>query len=297
MIQPDFKTFCRLAKQGNLVPVYETVRADLLTPVGAYLRLARDAHYACLLESVEGGEKIARYTFMGANPAEVFRFHEGACVVESAGRVQLEYAKRPLEFLRKLTARYRPVRVPGLPPLVGGAIGYFAYDMVRLFEQIPDTGRDDMSLDDSVMMFYLGLVVFDHVQHRLWIIRNVLRTGRAAYAQNTTPRFAKSPRNAVCLANRWPAKIAPQQARQEQATAIQIQYNQDQLPGRGAQSQEIHSRRRYFSGGAEPAISMPRSKADPFEVYRALRVVNPSPYMYYLKLGDLAVVGVHPKCW
>ena len=128
-IQPDFKEFSRLARRGNLVPVYSTFTADLLTPVSAYLRLARQARYAFLLESVEGGEKIARYTFVGANPVEVFRYVRGACVLEGEGRVTWEQTN-PLDFLRHRVERYRPVRVPGLPPLVAGAIGYFSYDMV-----------------------------------------------------------------------------------------------------------------------------------------------------------------------
>ncbi len=113
MIEPDFQSFARLARQGNLVPVYETFTADLLTPVGAYLRLARHARYACLLESVEGGEKIARYTFVGANPAEVFRYVNGACVLEAESRVSWVQSN-PLDFLRNRIQRYRPVRVPGL---------------------------------------------------------------------------------------------------------------------------------------------------------------------------------------
>src|SRR5271168_4655335 len=182
MIQPDFKTFCKLAKQGNLVPVYDTFTADTLTPVSAYLRLAQNARYACLLESVEGGEKIARYTFVGANPSEVFRYVNGACVLESESRTSWVQTS-PLDYLRNRVERYRPVRVPGLPPLVAGAIGYFAYDMVRLIERIPDTGRDDMKLDDCVMMFYLGLVAFDHVQHRVWVIRNVFTEGKGGLRQ------------------------------------------------------------------------------------------------------------------
>jgi anthranilate synthase component 1 len=176
MIEPDFQSFSRLSRQGNLVPVYDTFTADLLTPVGAYLRLARHARYACLLESVEGGEKIARYTFVGANPAEVFRYVNGACVLESESRVSWVQSN-PLDFLRNRIQRYRPVRVPGLPPLVAGAIGYFAYDMVRLFERIPDRSRNELATDDAVMMFYLGLVVFDHVRHRVWIVRNVFTDG------------------------------------------------------------------------------------------------------------------------
>src|ERR1700739_1619249 len=104
-IEPDFATFQKLAKQGNLVPVYGTFTADLLTPVAAYLRLARRARYACLLESVEGGEKIARYTFVGANPAEVFRHVNGACILESEGHLS-SVQSNPLDFLRQRIQRY-----------------------------------------------------------------------------------------------------------------------------------------------------------------------------------------------
>src|ERR1700722_5424388 len=110
MIEPDFQTFSQLAKRGNLVPVYEKFTADLLTPVGAYLRLAKHARYACLLESVEGGEKIARYTFVGANPVEVFRYVNGACVLEGESRVTW-VQENPLDFLRNPLERYNPVRV------------------------------------------------------------------------------------------------------------------------------------------------------------------------------------------
>src|ERR1700681_2985825 len=179
MIQPDFKLFCKLARQGNLVPVYDTFTADTLTPVSAYLRLAQNSRYACLLESVEGGEKIARYTFVGANPSEVFRYVNGACILESESRTSWAQVN-PLDYLRNRVERYRPVRVPGLPPLVAGAIGYFSYDMVRLVERIPDTARDDVGLYDAMLMFYHGLVAFDHVQHRLWIVRNVFTEGRGS---------------------------------------------------------------------------------------------------------------------
>jgi len=146
--------------------------ADLLTPVSAYLRIAQGARYSFLLESVEGGEKIARYTFAGAHPEEVFRYANGACVLEGPARVIWE-EKDPVSFLRERIQRFRPVRLPGLPPLIAGAIGYFSYDMVRLIERIPKKLRDEIGLFDAVLMFYQGLIAFDHVQHRLWIVRNV----------------------------------------------------------------------------------------------------------------------------
>jgi anthranilate synthase component I len=229
MIRPDFKTFSRLTRQGNLVPVYDTFTADLLTPVGAYLRIARDARYSFLLESVEGGETIARYTFAGANPVEVFRARGRECSLESQGagrglgprtatrRVRENFIGNPIEELRRLTARFHPVRVPGLPPLISGAIGYCAYDMVRLIERIPATGRDDLGLDDCVMMFYLGLLVFDHVQHRVWIIRNVFTEGgapgtrseKSTLRENTTPRFVKSNELAACWSSRFRLSVVP----------------------------------------------------------------------------------------
>jgi anthranilate synthase component 1 len=294
MIQPDFKTFSRLARQGNLVPVYETVRADMLTPVSAYLRLAQTAEYACLLESVEGGEKIARYTFVGANPAEIFRFRNGACIFESHGHRRVEYAK-PIDFLRKLVARYQPVRVPGFPPLVGGAIGYLAYDMVRQFEDIPDTGLDDLQLDDAVMMFFLGLVVFDHVQHRLWIVRNVYTNApgslRAKYNSAVREiaaqrRLLEKPADAEKPARRKPRrgaklKFASNFTRKEYFAAVR---KAKEYIRAGDVFQVVIGQR--FAA---------RIHTDAFEIYRALRVVNPSPYLYYLKIGDLAVAGSSPE--
>src|SRR6201998_3614769 len=176
MIQPSFAEFQKLAKQVNLIPLYDVFSADLLTPVSAYLRLAQGARYSFLLESVEGGEKIARYTFAGANPEEVFRYSNGALLME--GRDRLVWEERdPVSFLRERMERFRPVRLPGLPPLVAGAIGYFSYDMVRLIERLPKRLRDEIGLHDAMLMFYHGVIAFDHVQHRLWIVRNVLTEG------------------------------------------------------------------------------------------------------------------------
>jgi anthranilate synthase component 1 len=294
MIQPDFKTFSRLARRGNLVPVYETVRADLLTPVSAYLRLAQDARYACLLESVEGGEKIARYTFVGANPSEVFRCRKGAVMLESDGRVRLEYGKA-MEFLRSLVERYQPARVPGLPPLVGGAIGYFAYDMVRQFESIPDSGRDDAGLDDAVMMFFLGLVVFDHVQHRIWIVRNVYTAAPGSLRSKYNAAVREIGAERKLLAK---PVAAENPARHKKRGGARLKFTANMSRGKFISS--VRKVKGYIRAGDAFQVVLSqrfsaKMKTDPFEVYRALRVVNPSPYMYYLKLGDMAVAGSSPE--
>jgi len=290
MIQPDYKTFCRLARQGNLVPVYDAITADLLTPVSAFLRLARGAQYAFLLESVEGGEKIARYTFVGANPLEVFRYAKGASIVEGEGRLHWEESN-PIEFLRRRIGRYRPVRVPGLPPLVAGAIGYFAYDMVRLVERIPAKARDDVGLDDAVLMFYLGLVAFDHVQHRLWIVRNVFTDGegslRAKY--NAAVREVAATRR-VLERPPEPERLA------RTAGALHVASNFR----RSAYLAAVRKAKRHIRAGDIFQVVLSqrfaaRTSADPFAVYRALRALNPSPYMYFLRLGDVSVVGSSPE--
>jgi anthranilate synthase component I len=292
MIQPDFQTFCTLAKQGNLVPVYETFTADLLTPVGAYLRLAKHSRYACLLESVEGGEKIARYTFVGANPVEVFRYVNGACVLEGESRVSW-VQENPLDFLRNRLERYKPVRVPDLPPLTAGAIGYFAYDMVRLFERLPDQTRNDLKMDDAVMMFYLGLVVFDHVRRSVTIVRNVHTDGEGS------------------LRTKYHAAIGQIRETRKQLTAP-LDENRGKKPGkRGPLRVESNFTHRQYLAAVRKCKEYIRAgdifqvvlsqrfsaktPADPFAIYRALRVVNPSPYMYFLKLGETSVVGSSPE--
>jgi len=290
MIQPDYKTFRRLARQGNLVPVYDTFTADLLTPVGAHLRLARSAKYSFLLESVEGGENIARYTFTGANPEEVFRARGRACSLESRRRIT-KFEAHPIEHLRNLTARYRSVRVPGLPPLIAGAIGYFAYDMVRLVERIPASGRDDLSLDDCVMMFYLSLVVFDHVRHRVWVIRNVFTEGSGSLRAKYDAAVREVHRARRLLKGPLPPK---RRARRHGALRVESNFTKARYLAAVRKAKAYIRAGDIFQVVPSQRFSA-RTSADPFEMYRALRVVNPSPYLYFLRLGDFSVVGSSPE--
>ncbi|MGH9703105.1 MAG: anthranilate synthase component I [Candidatus Acidiferrales bacterium] len=290
MIEPNYKTFRRLARRGNLVPVYDTITADLLTPVGAYLRVARNARYSCLLESVEGGETIARYTFIVANPVEVFRSRGRACEIEGNG-VREEIAGDPFESLRERVERYRPVRVPGMPPLIAGAIGYCAYDMVRLIERIPASGRDDLELDDSVLMFFLGLVVFDHVRHRLWIVRNVFTAGEGSLRAKYDAAVREIERARRALEEPLPRRRA---ARRGRAAKLSSNFTKPQFLA------AVRKAKAYIRAGdifqVVPSQRFEtRTTADPFDIYRALRVINPSPYMYFLHLGDLHVVGSSPE--
>ncbi len=294
MIQPDFREFQRLAKQGNLVPVYDVFSADLLTPVSAYLRIAQGARYSFLLESVEGGEKIARYTFAGAHPEEIFRFANGACVLESRNRLVWE-ERDPVAFLRQRMEKFRPVRLPGLPPLVAGAIGYFSYDMVRLIERLPKRLRDDIGLYDAVLMFYHGILAFDHVQHRLWIVRNVFTEGpgtlRAKY--NAAVREIKRTR---ALLQQPAAAEQPRVTSRRKSRPLKVTSNFRKAEYLDA----VRKAKSYIRAGDifQVVISQRFSakvQAEPFEIYRELRALNPSPYLFYLHMNDVDVVGSSPE--
>src|SRR5215813_1321305 len=160
-MQPSLEEVKKLQSQGNVIPVYKSVIADFLTPVSAFLKLEKDRSYAFLLESVEGGERIARYSFLGGDPFLITRYRDG----------------QPADFMQSLRAtmnRFRSVKLPDLPPFTGGAVGYFGYDMVRTIEDIPKTGIDDLGIDDAVLMFYKTILAFDHLRHQIHIISNIL---------------------------------------------------------------------------------------------------------------------------
>ncbi len=294
MIQPSFTEFQRLAKQGNLLPVYDVFSADLLTPVSAYLRIAQGARHSFLLESVEGGEKIARYTFAGANPEEVFRYANGACVLESRDRIVWE-EKDPVSFLRARMERFKPVRLPGLPPLVAGAIGYFSYDMVRLIERLPKRLRDEIGLFDAMLMFYHGLIAFDHVQHRLWVVRNIFTEGpgslRAKY--NAAVKEIERTRR---LLEQPVQQERPKTSRSKRREKLKISSN----VAKPAYLAAVRKAKEYIRAGDvfQVVISQrfsAKTKAAPFEIYRQLRALNPSPYLFFLQMNDVAVVGSSPE--
>ena len=295
MIQPDFQEFQRLAKQGNLIPVYDIFPADLLTPVSAYLRIAQGARYSFLLESVEGGEKIARYTFAGAHPEEIFRYGNGACVLENRERLVWE-ERDPISFLRERVERFHPVRLPSLPPLVAGAIGYFSYDMVRLIERLPKRLRDEIGLYDAVLMFYHGLIAFDHVQHRLWIVRNVFTEGqgslRAKY--DAAVREIKKTRQLLEQPVAGERPRIPLKGSKPASPAVHSNFRRSEY------LDIVRKAKKYIRAGDIFQVVLSqrfsaKAQAEPFEVYRQLRALNPSPYLFYLQLNDVAVVGSSPE--
>src|SRR5271170_3197893 len=169
MLQPDFKQFSRLARKATLVPVVKSVSADLLTPVSAFLAIAEKEPHAFLLESIERGEQIGRYTFLGARPYMRVRASGGKVEVERNGRIE-KRAGNVFQVVKETLRAHQLATVPGLPPFTAGAVGYFAYDVVRQLENIGEHAKDDLDLPDAELMFFDRLLAFDHLRHQIHIV-------------------------------------------------------------------------------------------------------------------------------
>jgi anthranilate synthase component 1 len=279
-MQPDIKEIRRLREQGNVIPVYRSVIADFLTPVSAFLKLEKDRAYAFLLESVEGGETVARYSFLGCNPFLICRYRKG------------QPSSEFMENLRSTLQRFRSVSVPNLPPFTGGAVGYFGYDMVRTIEDIPDTGRDDLGVDDAELMFYKTVLAFDHLRHQIHIISNLL-VDESKDPLETQYAKAQEEIERIEALLRTPVEPPVSKANKEE---IQVRSNFEKSDYLNA---VIKAKEYIAAGDIFQVVLSQRFEVDlktpPFEIYRALRIVNPSPYMYFLKMPDATIVGSSPE--
>ena len=275
-----------MAGQGNIVPVYREVVADLETPVSAYLKVARGKH-SFLLESVEGGERLARYSFIGTEPYRVLRTGANAVANETPGDPLV--ADR-----RRAAAVHARARVEGLPRFHGGAVGYMAYECARYYEKLPVPDADPQGFPESIFLF----------------MRHAARLRPpAAHDQGRQPRAARRRHRSVVPAGDVEDRGAGAAAG---AAALAPAVRHDARDRRSATASSSRTRRRkrswrrcekakeYITKGDTYQIQVSQrfareTDAHPFEVYRALRTVNPSPYMYYLELGDMHVVGASPE--
>ncbi len=297
-----YEEFLTLAAGGTVVPLVKTVMADLLTPVSAYLRIERGSPQAFLLESVEGGEKIARYSFLGCVPHLIVRGRGGTIdgelpeiVIERSDGTREVRRAAMLDVLREMFERERPVPAPGIPPFSSGAVGYFGYDAVGWFESLPSAACDDLGIDTAVVMFFSSMLVFDHVMHQIHIIANVM-TGGETDGEVLQSRYdaavAEIARLETCLAT--PVELPPSVRR---SRPLSINSNMT----REYYLSCIERIKEYIrAGDAFQVVFAQRFEAEieatAFQIYRALRVVNPSPYMFFLKLGeDESLLGASPE--
>jgi anthranilate synthase component 1 len=286
----SLEEFKELARRGTFVPVCKEIVADLLTPVSAFLKIAEDADYAFLLESVEGGEHVGRYSFLGKDPFLILRAREGQTTIERGGVVSR--SERPfIETLRALMADFRSPFVPDLPRLTGGAVGYLGYGAASWFEPVlGDLSDSSDGADQAGFMLFDTVLAFDHVQHRILIIAN---------ARITADDDLESLYQFACAKIQFLERELERNlsvARREGAEALAVTSNHT----RERFEQQVRAAKEYIAAGDIYQVVLSQRfqaevSADPFTVYRALRHVNPSPYMYFIRMGGLSVVGSSPE--
>jgi anthranilate synthase component I len=291
MICPDYKEFARLARNATLVPVAKSISADLLTPVSAFLAVAEGEPDAFLLESVEGGEKIGRYTFLGVRPFLKLRSRGEQITIERGRKVERRTGN-VFEVIKELLQQHRPAALEGLPPFTAGAVGYCAYDIVRRLENIGEHAVDDLDVPDCILMFFDRVLAFDHLRHQIHIVASadVTRDGRPAAgggARSTRAAYDRAVKDIARiekkLASGWKpghwrrAATRPKlkvKARTSKAKFLESVRRAKEYIAAGDIFQVVLSQRWDF----EPEVA-------PLDLYRALRTVNPSPYMYFLRFG------------
>jgi anthranilate synthase component 1 len=289
MYQPSFEAFKAKATQGNLIPVYREIMADLETPVAAFLKLDR-GNFSFLLESVEGGEKWGRYCFLGGEPSIIFQSKGSRVEITRNGHPEIQQGVDPLDALKRLMGEYHPVEVESLPRFFGGAVGYLAYDMVRFFERLPDQTVDDLNVPDAMFMITDTLVIFDHMLQKIKVVSNALVDGPPEKAYQEA--IAKIEQLIARL--RQPLPPRPTRPVSLEAPTLTSNFTKE------AYERVVERAKEYIrAGDIIQVVPSQRFEApmgvEPFDIYRALRTVNPSPYMFYLKFRDLKLVGSSPE--
>ncbi|RPI61849.1 MAG: anthranilate synthase component I [Planctomycetaceae bacterium] len=296
--RPTFDEFCKLAEKGNTIPVYRQLLADALTPVTAFQRLANPPGYApsknaFLLESVVGGERVARYSFVAIDPECTFSARRDTMTIRRRGQAEQTITSHdPLGELAKLMSPYQAVHLPGLPRFTGGLVGYAAYDMIRYYENLGEGPKDDRNLPDLYFGLYRTMVIFDHVSKTIKVVCNAHVTGDPGAAYNEATESIEKTINRL---------------REGNMQAVR-EINLEGLPQKSFQSNVTRQQYMKMVDGCKEYIKagdifqvVPSQRltvetsACPFEIYRALRVVNPSPFMFLLNTPEASLVGSSPE--
>lgn len=293
MYHPSYEVFKEKAKEGNLIPVYREILADLETPVSAFLKID-EGEYSYLLESVEGGEKWARYCFLGSKPSVVFKSKGDKIYVTKNGVVKEERVDgNPLNYLKKLMSEYKPVKVEGLPRFFGGAVGYIGYDMVRFFESLPHEAVDDLNIPDSVFVITDTILIFDNIGQKIKVVSNA-----HIHDGDTEGAYREATKRIDAIIDRLKKTVGSQQSAvsSQKSKMKEIKSN----VSKEVFKESVLKCKKYIKEGDIFQVVLSQRletdfQSDPFDIYRALRTINPSPYMYFFKLGDIKIVGSSPE--
>jgi anthranilate synthase component 1 len=292
MRHTSFEEFVELARRGTFVPVWKEIMADLLTPVSAFMKIAEHSDYAFLLESVEGGERVARYSFLGKDPFLVARSRKGRTVIEQAGTTT-ESDEPFIEKVRSLMASFQAPFVPELPRFTGGAVGFISYDAAPSFEPALRNAWQEMppsEEDEGAFMLFDTVLAFDHVKHRILIIANA----RITPEENLEALYQFASAKIAFLERELDRALSQTDLAERQPPEVRANITRD------AFEQSVRTLQEHIGAGdIYQAVLSQRFELDvdakPFTIYRALRHVNPSPYMYFIRMGKLAIVGSSPE--
>jgi anthranilate synthase component 1 len=290
-MHPSLAEIEELARHGNVIPVYKNILGDLLTPAAAFLMVAQGRNRVFLLESVEGGERLARYSFIGWDPFLVIRGKGNNIVTEELGEVRSEVG-RPYDRMRKIAAQYRSVPMPDMPPFLAGGVGYFGYDLVRQAERLPVLAADDLGVDDFCIMYFSTILAFDHLRHRIHIIANILNLrgslnleARYHDALLRIEQIEKRLTAPISLPAPVPGPVIPEAV----SNLTEARYYAN-----------VEKAKAYITAGDVFQVVLSQRlemkiSCDPFDIYRALRFINPSPYMFFLRMDRLHLAGASPE--
>lgn len=291
MYTPSRSEFKKLAEDHNLIPVYREIIADMDTPVSAFLKLGDDTN-SFLLESVTGGEQLGRYSFLGNDPFLIITARENEVTIEGEEEATLKCVDDPLKVIEERIKAYRPAMIDGLPPFFGGAVGYAGYDAIRYFERIPKNANNDLGVPEMVFLFTDTVIIFDHIKHKIKVVTNMRVNGSdvndlyssAISKIDDVIKKLKSSFSYMPLVEMARYKIRDFSSNITKSRFIEMVDKAKRYIHEGDIFQVVLSQR----------FSTPLTVA-PFDIYRALRTINPSPYMIYLKLKDFTIAGSSPE--
>lgn len=317
MYCPSLKEFLKLSKRANVIPVYKEISADLDTPVSSFLKIEK-GEYAFLLESVEGQEKIARYSFIGIRPSLVFKskgrniqlinackggLKNFICPELSVGK-EFITSSDPLEEIKKIMKGFKAANIKGLPRFHGGLVGYIGYDMVRFFEEIPDKAEDDLKLPDSIFILTTTILVFDHVNHTIKIIYNIIlpKKNKAVSTVKKTNLYYQAIKEIEKIDRQLMRTINHKRRKENKGPCLK-EGKVANLVSNYKKSEFcllVDKAKKYIKKGDIIQVVLSQRFAlnlekEPFDIYRDLRRLNPSPYMFFLKLKDIVLIGASPE--
>ena len=281
--------FKNLSDNHNLIPVYREIIADMETPVSTFIKLREDSN-SFLLESVEGGENLGRYSFIGVNPFMVVSCKEGTVTIEGEREEVIESVSDPLDIMKDLLMEYSSPPLNDLPPFFGGAVGYVGYDCIRYFEEIPCKNSDDLNFPELHFLFTDTVVIFDHLKHRVKVLVNARTKGDVTLSYESALLRIEE----IISKLRSPVSVAPLFESSSQIESFDANIKKSDF------IKAVEKAKEYIFAGdilqtvLSQRFSMPIT-ADPFDIYRVLRTINPSPYLGFLDFSDMTMIASSPE--